>query len=60
MEYAGVDGELIVLRGMKEEDADGAKASADAIDATIKRAVRKFIFIGWQVVRGGRSIMLCY
>lgn len=46
MEYAGVDGELIVLRGMKEEDADGAKASADAIDATIKRAVRKFIFIG--------------
>jgi hypothetical protein len=48
VEYAGVDGELIVLRGMKEEeeDADGAKASADAIDATIKRAVRKFIFIG--------------
>jgi hypothetical protein len=47
VEYAGVDGELIVLRGMKEEeDADGANASADAIDATIKRAVRKFIFIG--------------
>lgn len=32
-----------VLRGIKDDDDDGAKASADAIEATIKRAVRKFI-----------------
>jgi len=30
---------------MNDDDDDGAKASEDAIEATIKRAVRKFIII---------------
>ena len=38
---------------MKDDDDDGAKASVDAMEATIRRAVRKFIFVGYSSWVGG-------
>jgi hypothetical protein len=47
VEEAGVAGvDAKVLRGMKDDVDVGAKASVDAIEATMRRAVRKFIIIG--------------